>query len=76
LKGIGFQELQEMMIEELEKQRKIVTLRIPQSHYAVVSEVMRLGHIVSQEYQENDVILRVDLPTLLAQKLKPYVQEI
>ena len=74
LTGAGLPELQEMMVDELNKQRQVVTLRIPQSHYAVVSEVMRLGHILSQDYQENDVILHVDLPFILSQKLKNYIQ--
>lgn len=68
----GFGELQEVMIHELSQQRKLVELRIPQSEYAIVSEVMRLGHILKQEYEENDVILRVDVPAALAGKLAPY----
>lgn len=72
LKGTGFKELFEAIIIELSKQRKIVTLRIPQSDYASVSEVMRLGNILSQEYDENDVILKVDLPSALSGKLKKY----
>lgn len=69
----GFDDLQEMMIEELSKQRKIIELRIPQSHYAIVSEIMRSGHILTQEYDENDVILRVDIPVQLANKLAAYL---
>ena len=72
LQSIGFEELYEAIITELSKQRKIVTLRIPQSDYASVSEVMRLGNILNQEYDENDVILKVDLPSALSGKLKKY----
>lgn len=75
LNGTGFDELQEQMIVELSKQRKHVTLRIPQSDYAAVSEVMRLGNILSQTYDENDVLLKVDLPGSLAGKLKKYAVE-
>lgn len=75
LKHEGFDELQEMMIQELSKQRRVETLRIPQSQYAIVSEVMRLGNVVSQSFEENDVILRVDLPMALANKLKKYIVE-
>lgn len=75
LSGKGLQELYEMMVLELSKQRQIVTLRIPQSEYAVVSEVMRLGHIVEQDYEDNDVLLKVDLPATNLQKLKQYVQQ-
>jgi GTP-binding protein HflX len=75
LNGKGLQELYEAMILELSKQRKIITLRIPQSEYAMVSEVMRLGHIVQQDYEDNDVILKVDLPGPSLQKFKRYVQQ-
>jgi GTP-binding protein HflX len=75
ISGKGLQELYEMMVSELAKQRQIATLRIPQSEYAVVSEVMRLGHIVEQEYEDNDVILKVDLPAASLQKLKRYIQQ-
>lgn len=74
LKGTGLQDLYEAMILELSKQRQTVTVRIPQSEYAIVSEVMRLGHIIQQEYEDNDVLLKVDLPSASLQKLKRYVQ--
>ena len=67
-----FEDLQEAIIKELSNQRMVCTLRIPQSDYASVSEVMRLGNILSQDYEENDVILKVDLPMILAEKLKKY----
>lgn len=68
----GFDDLQEMMIQELSHQRKIIEVRIPQSEYAIVSEVMRTGHILNQEYEGNDIILRVDVPAFLANKLSVY----
>lgn len=68
----GFDELQEQMVQELSRRRAIVNLRIPQSEYQKVSEVMRLGHILTQDYEENDVLLRVDIPQSLAGKLKKY----
>lgn len=69
----GFDALQEMMIHELNQQRKLIQVRIPQSQYAVVSEIMRVGHVLHQEYDEEDVIMRVDVPNFLAQKLTPYL---
>lgn len=68
----GFDELQEVMIHELSRQRKLIDVRIPQSEYAIVSEIMRVGHILTQEYDENDVVLRVDVPSTLANKLSAY----
>ena len=72
--GTGFDALQEMMIEELSKQRKQVLLRVPQSDYRIVSDIIRVGHIISQTYEENDVLLKVDLPKAMASKLKKYVE--
>jgi GTP-binding protein HflX len=47
-------------------------LRIPQKDYVIVSEIMRLGHLISQDYEDNDVLLDVEIPIALANKLKPY----
>lgn len=74
LKKTGLEDLYEMMVDELSKQRQIVTLRIPQSEYGVVSEALRLGHTIRQEYEENDVLLQIDLPKASFQRLKRYVQ--
>lgn len=71
----GFHELQEVMIQELSRQRKIIEVRIPQSHYAIVSEIMRVGQIINQEYEENDVVMRVDVPVSLANKLHVYLNK-
>ena len=73
LKREGFDELQNIMIHELSKQRRCVNLRIPQSDYATVSEIMRSGYILTQEYEENDVLLKVDIPVVLADKLSHYL---
>ncbi|OJU81509.1 MAG: GTPase HflX [Chlamydia sp. 32-24] len=72
---IGFNELQQIMMEELSRRRKIVRFRIPQKDYAKVSELMRLGNIIHQDYEENDVILRVDLPTAAIGRLQQYIEE-
>lgn len=68
----GFDELEEAMIDELSKQRKCIDIRIPQSDYAMVSEVMRVGNILNQNYEENDILMRVDVPSALAGKLRKY----
>ncbi len=68
----GFAELEEMIIEELQKRRKLIKLRIPQSDYGVVTDMMRVGHIVEQEYEENDVIIEVELPVDWAERLSRY----
>lgn len=75
LNGEGFNELQEMMIKEIGYLRRQVSLRIPQSDYHLVSEVIRQGEILRQDYEENDVLMMVKIPTPLAGKLQRYIIE-
>ncbi len=69
----GFETLQEQIITELNQRRQIVSLCIPQSEYGIVSEIMRVGRVLSQDYEENDILIKVELPTALANKLKQYL---
>lgn len=69
----GFPELEELMIEEISKQRRELFLRIPQSDYGIVSAVLREGQVLNKEYEENDVLLRVKIPAPLAGKLAKYI---
>ena len=75
LTGQGFDELQEMMLEELKKRRTVAKLRIPQKDYGVVSEVLRQGNLLQQEYEENDVLIQIELPTALAHRLGRYEEK-
>lgn len=75
LNKIGFEELQEMIVNELKAFRKLLKLKIPQSDYAIVSEIMRVGHVMSQDYEDNDVIMEVDLPESMAGRVKKYLIE-
>ena len=68
----GFQQLQEAMMQELAKSRKIVNLRVPQRDYPIVSQAMKLGNVLSQDFEDNDILLRVDLPAATADKLAKY----
>lgn len=74
LNKTGLEDLQEAMIEELKKQRKVVNLRIPQSEYATVSEVERLGNILERDYEDNDVLLKAEISRELADRLKHYIE--
>lgn len=73
LKKEGFKELTEKIIEELKKRRKIHSMRIPQMDYKVVSDIIRFGNVLDQTYEENDVYLKVDLPTDIAGKYSKYI---
>lgn len=58
----GFERLMELMVQEVSLLRKVVRLKIPQSHYAAVSVLMREGKVLSCEYVENDIHLEVEIP--------------
>lgn len=68
----GFVELEERMLKELQKQRVVLNLRVPQKDYSLVSEVMRKGTIINRDYDKNDVLLEVEVPISLAGRLKDY----
>lgn len=69
----GLEELQDIMIAELNKRRTSARLRIPQSEYGVVSEIMRASNILEQDYEENDIIIKAELPFSLANKYQRYI---
>ncbi len=73
LNRTGFKALEELIIDELANQRRLTILRIPQSNYAIVSDVIRQGQVISQEYDENDVVIKVSIPVSLAGKYEKYV---
>ncbi len=75
LKGEGLDDLQDLMVKELSKQRKVARFRIPQSEYALVSEVMENGIVKSRTYEENDVVLKAEVSIPLYGKLTPYIDE-
>lgn len=75
LHGTGFDLLLELMTKEIQRLRRHVKARIPQSHYALVSELMRGGKILSCEYEENDILLEGDIPAQLESKIKPFLIE-
>lgn len=72
LQRTGLQELEELMIQEVSKLRIRMLLSIPQADYSVVSEVIRLGNVIDKSYEEDNVILKVDVPNALASKLSKY----
>lgn len=73
LQGTGFDELLEMMMKEIALLRKVVKARIPQSQYALVSEVMREGKVIRCEYEENDILLEAEIPAHLEHRIAPFL---
>jgi GTP-binding protein HflX len=76
LTGQGFEHLMELMIVEIGSLRKIYRLRIPQSHYSLVSELMREGKVIQCDYEENDILLHVEVPGRFESKVKPFIYEL
>lgn len=59
--GRGIEKLVAKMQTILEHERVRVKLKIPQSHYQLVSEAKANGLVRSEEYEENYVLLDVEL---------------
>ncbi len=70
--GEGMEDLLTMLGEELKKRRKRIFLRIPQKEYHVIHEILENGNIIQQEYEENDILLEVDIPLILVGKVEKY----
>jgi len=69
LKKSGFERLLELMMREIALLRKTVRLRVPQSQYALLSEVLREGRVIDRTYEENDILLEMEIPAHLERKL-------
>lgn len=75
LHRIGFDELLQMMIQEIASMRLVLNLRIPQTHYALVSEIMKNGKIFSIDYEENDILVTAEIPANLEKKVYRFVNK-
>jgi GTPase len=71
----GLDELSDVMIEELSRLRKTFKLRIPQSQYALVAELMKEGRVIFSDYEENDVLLKIEIPAKLEYKVTPFLEK-
>lgn len=69
----GFDHLCDRMIEETKALRKVVHIRVPQEKYSILSEVIREGRIVSREYDENDILLEIEIPQHLERKIANFI---
>ncbi|MCB1084645.1 MAG: GTPase HflX, partial [Chlamydiia bacterium] len=73
LKREGFNELLDMMMIVIRDLRKVVHLKIPQKEYALVSQLMEEGRVIHQDYEENDILLEVEIPASLEHKVKGFI---
>jgi len=69
----GFEELLSAMEKEASKFGKTIYLRIDQSQYPLVDEILREGVVLSTDYDENDILLEAQVPEHLEQKVSPYI---
>lgn len=73
LERTGFDELLEMIMEQLSALRKVVHCKIPQEQYGLIAELMKEGRVIDSEYEENDVLLHVEIPARLEHKVRPFL---
>jgi GTPase len=73
LNQTGFDDLLEMMVAEISKLRREVKLKIPQSHYAVLSALLQQGRVIYQDYEENDIIIRIEIPAQLVGRVQEFI---
>jgi len=73
--GEGFDHLLERMEGELDALRRTMKLRIPQSEYGAVSQLLRRGKVYYQEYEGNEIVVRADVPLELVEKFSVYLTD-
>ncbi|MCB1116471.1 MAG: GTPase HflX [Chlamydiia bacterium] len=73
--GEGFEELMKMMASVVKDLRKVVKVRIPQKDYALVSELMEEGRVITQDYEGNDILMEVEIPAVMEHKVKEYLED-
>ncbi|NGX64042.1 MAG: hypothetical protein KR126chlam6_01466, partial [Candidatus Anoxychlamydiales bacterium] len=73
LKKQGLDDLIDKIIMEISSLRKIVKLKVPQSYYKLVSEIIKEGRIISIDYKDNDILIEAEIPKILEKKLEMFI---
>jgi hypothetical protein len=60
---------------QLRERRVDVTLSIPHDRAKTIALVYRSGYVTAREMENGNVVLRAQIPKVLAGELKPYVVE-
>lgn len=71
----GFEGLIQLLIQELSQLRKVLKLKIPQKEYSLVATLRQEGSVLYEEYEENDVIIRAEVPLTIAYRYDSYRQD-
>lgn len=69
----GLDDLIARITEEVAALRRVVRIKLPQSEYGLVSELCHEGKILSSDYEENDILLTMEIPAQLEYKVKAYL---
>jgi GTP-binding protein HflX len=75
LQKIGFNELTQAMMLEMSALRSQVKLKIPQSEYVLVAMIKREGKVLYEEYGENYIMIRAEIPVTLLHRFDPYRED-
>jgi GTPase len=71
----GFEDLCKALETEASKFAHVIKLRIPQSEYRLVDEIIREGRVIDTDYDGNDVLLEAEVPSHMESKLKTFQVE-
>ncbi len=71
----GFDSLLAAVEKEASKFGKTIHLRISQSNYQLVDEIIREGVVLHTDYEDNDVLLEAQVPEHMLQKVSGYIVE-
>ena len=69
----GLEELAQMMVQELALGRQEIKVRIPQTDYQLVSQIHQEGKVLYEEYEDNDVVIRAEIPNTLTHLFKEFL---
>jgi GTP-binding protein HflX len=73
--GDGLDGLKDEIANQLTERRVDVTLSIPQSRAKTIALVYRSGYVTERAIDGGNVVLRAQIPKVLAGELKPYIIE-
>ena len=73
--GDGLDALLDEVANQLKERRVDVTLSIPQNRAKAIALVYRSGYVTERAMDNGNVVLRAQIPKMLAGELKPYVVE-
>lgn len=73
--GTNLDQLQEEICNQLRTRRVDVTLAIPAHKAQTIALIYQAGYVTAREHEGGKVIIRAQIPKVLAGELKPYVVE-